>query len=144
MPKFVTIVVFLTGSVVANAQLSPDQVEARFRLLEERIRQLEAELAAVKGEAAPRRDPEPPPETQAAAPPLAPTPEVLPMAEVIPTAGAESDDFYAREFRMPFSGYMDYHFNKPEGESDLVECFDHQRNGCPISGAPSRSSCRNR
>jgi len=121
MAKFVTIIVFLMGSVVANAQLSPDQVEARFRLLEERIRQLEAELAAVKGEAAPRRDPEPPPETQAAAPPLAPTPEVLPMAEVIPTAGAESDDFYAREFRMPFSGYMDYHFNKPEGEPGTAD-----------------------
>ncbi len=43
------------------------------------------------------------------------------MAEVIPTTGTRSADFYARETRMPFSGYMDYHFNKPEGEPGVAD-----------------------
>jgi hypothetical protein len=40
----------------------------------------------------------------------------LPMAEVLPSPGTESADFFSREVRMPVSGYMDYHFNKPNGE----------------------------
>lgn len=106
--------VLLVAAALANAQTNaaPGQIEERFRLLEARILQLEAELAAVKGEEAPAiaaRVSVAPPE---AAPVQA---SVLPMAEVIPTSGTASGDLASRELRMPVSGYMDYHLNKPEG-----------------------------
>ena len=43
------------------------------------------------------------------------------MAEVIPTAGTASADFYSREIRMPVSGYMDFHVNKPQDEPGTAD-----------------------
>jgi hypothetical protein len=115
MPKFIALL--LVSAALANAQMSakPEEVEARFRLLESRILQLEAELAAVKGTENPVAAPE---QTAIArpAPASVQEPQSLPMAEVIPTAGANSGDLASREQRMPLSGYMDYHLNKRDGE----------------------------
>lgn len=115
--KFVLLALLLAAPASAQVKPTPDQIEERFRALEQRILDLEAELAAVKGEQPPEADPEeqPEPSVTAEASP-APEPQEPPMAEVIPTEGTHSADFYSREFRMPVSGYMDYHFNKPEGE----------------------------
>ena len=120
MTKF--LVVLVASAVLANAQVSatPEQIEERFRLLESRILQLEAELAAVKGEEVP--DPAPEQQTvarTALAPPAEPEP--LPMAEVIPTEGTASGETFSSEVRMPLSGYMDFHFNKPDGEPGVAD-----------------------
>lgn len=96
----------LASVLIVSAQTA-DPIEERFRLLEARIVQLEAELAALKGE-----DASAPLQTTSASA----VPERLPMAEVIPTAGTASEDFSTRELRMPLSGYMDFHLNKLEGE----------------------------
>jgi hypothetical protein len=48
-------------------------------------------------------------------------PPPLPMAEVLPSEGTRSADFSSREIRMPVSGYMDYHFNKPSGEPGAAD-----------------------
>ncbi|MDA1313416.1 MAG: hypothetical protein O2968_08795 [Acidobacteria bacterium] len=125
----------LCGQNSQPAQVDP--VEARFEMLEARIRQLEAELAALKGqdaespeeaEATPQQAVIAPP---AAAPQAAPTPQStaaaqpverpLPMAEVIPTDVTRSSREYSTETRMPFSGYMDSHFNKPEGDPAVAD-----------------------
>lgn len=121
MPKFIRIAVLtpvvclaLAGAAAParSAGLTPRQIEEKFALLEARIRQLEAELAAVKGESTTERErPAALAVTTSSPPPDAPPP---PIAEIIPTEGAESADFYAREIRMPVSGYMDFHVNKPE------------------------------
>ena len=113
------------------AALTPQQIEEKFALLEARIRQLEAELAAVKGETEAERvqvKPASPPPVESA-PPLSAlhsprstsSAASLPMAEVIPTAGAASADFYSREIRMPVSGYMDFHVNKPQDEPGTAD-----------------------
>ena len=107
-----------TAPAQAQAGLSPEQIEARFRVLEDRIKQLEAELAEVKGEPAPEPEPAAPAVTQFAP---EPEPAPLPMAEVIPTEGTESADFYSGEVRMPLSGYMDFHLNKPQGEPGTAD-----------------------
>jgi hypothetical protein len=127
----------LLSCSLVKAQTPPSQApsggapstEERFALLEERIRQLEAEITRLKGqkeEAEPPRPPEtqPTPSAQTAASPEPHPPQAgaeLPMAEVLPTAGTQSADFYSRETRMPFSGYMDYHFNKPNGEPGTAD-----------------------
>jgi hypothetical protein len=110
-----------------QAQVAPPEdsaVDRRFAQLEERIRQLETELAALKGEkpSSPAPDPASPATSAAVQTASSPAqrPE-LPMAEVIPTAGTRSAEFYSRETRMPFSGYMDYHFNKPQGEPGILD-----------------------
>ncbi len=114
------------GQMPATPRPEDAHIDRRFAQLEERIRQLEAELATLKGK---RPAPEQPasepgqPAARAAVPPVTPSgqqPEP-PMAEVIPTEGARSADFYSRETRMPFSGYMDYHFNKPEGGPGIAD-----------------------
>lgn len=106
-----------------SATAAKDTVEARFEMLEERIRQLESELAELKGEAkdSPPTPKPAPPTVAVAAPPPTPAPQPIvertpPMAEVIPTGGSRSSREYSTETRMPFSGYMDYHVNKAEGE----------------------------
>jgi hypothetical protein len=112
----------------ASAQVpagGPPSMEERFGLLEERIRQLEAEIARLKGEkaeAAPQAAPQPAAPVQTAEaqePRQPPAGTERPMAEVLPTAGAQSADLSSSETRMPFSGYMDYHFNKPDGEPGI-------------------------
>ena len=108
------------ASVAAQAWaagLTPRQIEEKFALLEARIRQLEAELAAVKGEPATEREKP----AEAATPQQAPEAAPPPIAEIIPTAGAASADFYSREIRMPVSGYMDFHVNKPEGRPGTAD-----------------------
>jgi hypothetical protein len=111
--------VLLPALAVAQAKLTPEQIEERFRLLEQRILDLEAELAAVKGQKAAEAQPQARLEPVVANVVAAEPEPQQPMAEVIPTEGTESADFYSREVRMPVSGYMDYHFNKPEGEPGI-------------------------
>jgi hypothetical protein len=123
----------------AARQPDPSDFERRMELLESRVRELEAELAALKGHragpgqqqpaapsapsagtalASPVGTPAPQPAAQAAPLPVA---EALPMAEVLPSEGTRSADFSSREFRMPVSGYMDYHFNKPNGRPGTAD-----------------------
>jgi hypothetical protein len=123
----------------AARQPDASDFERRMELLESRVRELEAELAALKGhQAGPGQQqpaaPSAPPPSTALAPPVgtpasqpaaqaAPLPvaEALPMAEVLPSEGTRSADFSSREFRMPVSGYMDYHFNKPDGQPGTAD-----------------------
>ncbi len=120
----------LFGQNAPPAETNP--VEARFEMLEARIKQLEAELAALKGRGSePQEEPEPSPQQAALAPPApAPQPAAaaqpaverpLPMAEVIPTDATRPGREYSTETRMPVSGYMDYHFNKPEGDPAVAD-----------------------
>ena len=113
----------LVSVLAAQPSATPEQdpVQARFEMLEERLRQLESEIAELKGEAkdSPQALEPAPPTVAVTAPPPAPQPVVeraLPMAEVIPTPATRSSGEYSTETRMPFSGYMDYHVNKAEGE----------------------------
>ena len=105
--------------VGAAADLTARQIEEKFALLEARILQLESELAAVKGQPAENLVKTTPPAPAEIDVPAVPAP--APMAEVIPTAGTDSADFYTREIRMPVSGYMDFHFNKPEDEPGTAD-----------------------
>jgi Phosphate-selective porin O and P len=108
---------------------SPD-FERRMELLEARVLELEAELAAWRAEKGDRAEqtaavgqtehtpaaaePEEQQPVEAAQPKLA-------MAEVLPREGTQSADFTSSEMRMPVSGYMDYHFNKPQGQPSTAD-----------------------
>ena len=93
------------------------------------MRELEAELAKLRGEETGQPDqpaqeaPQPiasvieTPVTQLSAA----SQQEAPMAEVLPSPGTSSADFTNREIRMPVSGYMDYHFNKPNGEPGTAD-----------------------
>ena len=93
----------------------------RVRQLEEQIRRMQTELEALKS-------PAPPAEAEAAAQPAsaaeASKGEQLPMAEVIPSEGGYAADGASEEMRMPFAGYMDFHFNK---EANLPGVADFHR-----------------
>lgn len=104
-------------------ELTPRQIEEKFALLEARIRQLETELAAVRDKQAGESEKPSAAVQRVAANPLPAAVEstLLPMAEIIPTAGTESADFYSREIRMPLSGYMDFHINKPESTPAIAD-----------------------
>jgi hypothetical protein len=107
-------------------QPDPAVLLRRMEVLEARVRELEAQLAAMKaGPGGHAEQPAPPQAAEAALASAAaeqiPQPaqasqRALPMAEVLSGAGTASADFASREIRMPVSGYMDYHFNKPEGQ----------------------------
>jgi hypothetical protein len=78
----------------AAGQAPPDPQARRIEELERRVQQLEQQLRELlAAKAAPARP--------AASQPLAPG----------PSSGSEPG-----ETRLPVSGYMDFHFNKPEGE----------------------------
>lgn len=115
---------FILASTLIGQSPEPagnDPVTFRLEMLEARIRQLEAEIAALKGE---DEEPSEKPETisrQSAAAVPAPEPEPLaerplPMAEVIPNDTDRSSREDSFEIRMPISGYMESHVNKAEGE----------------------------
>ena len=137
MPKFRRRAHFwlVAGSLLASSLLGQtsrpageDSVQVRFERLEERIRQLETELAALKDQdketaEEPRAIPQ---QAVAVSPPPSPEPQAvversLPMAEVIPTAASRSAQELSTETRLPVSGYMDYHFNKPEGDPGTAD-----------------------
>ncbi len=124
MPKnynwrsWVLIAWFAFAPTGVAAEMTARQIEEKFAILEARIRQLESELASVKGEPA-ESEVKPAPTAIAAEVDTKPAPML--MAEVIPTAGTESADFYSREIRMPVSGYMDFHFNKPKAEPGTAD-----------------------
>ena len=105
-------------------------------LLEARVRELEAELLALKGQKASQAEQQTVPDPKAGQSgqalasttgepakqqPVEAPRATLPMAEVLPSAGTRSADFSSREIRMPVSGYMDYHFNKPDGEPGTAD-----------------------
>ena len=99
MTKLSTLGLFALLAAAASGQTAPDPQTRRIEDLENRVRQLEQqlkELLAAKAEVAPRLA-----ETRAAPEPAPPAP---------PAPGLET------ETRLPVSGYMDFHFNKPQGE----------------------------
>jgi hypothetical protein len=113
---------------------TPD-LERRMELLEERVRELEAELAASRGDKTGHPEqPEAPSQVVQGEPALtaaageanlkqpgeAATPPP-PMAEVLPSEGTASADFSSSEMRLPVSGYMEYHFNKPDGQPGTAD-----------------------
>jgi hypothetical protein len=108
------------------------ELEQRLELLERRIAQLESQLAKANQQPAPEQaaaianqQPGPPPQTAGpAAPPAQPAAVAFaskPMAEVIDDGTQGAGDLSSREFRMPVSGYMDYHFNKPQDEPGVAD-----------------------
>ena len=114
--------VFSQSDGTGTAQARIEELEQRIAKLEERLRRIEAEpstaVEAPASEVA-EEDESPDPVPVAAAPPheaprqvTAPAP---PMAEVIPTKATSSVALDSAATRMPVSGYMDYHFNKPGG-----------------------------
>ena len=125
---------------VAVAEQFPDP-QARIRALEEQVRQLEERLArleasAVQPQAAvsvPAQAPSTPaapevsaPSTPAAlevsvppaeAPVEAPTGAATPVQTVSVTASSPPIKDSEESVRLPFAGYMEFHLNKPRGES---------------------------
>lgn len=100
---------------------SSDELFRRIEQLEERMREMASELAELKGLAAAQQRAS---QQKRAAPvpaPPAPREEKPPMAEVIPTEGIYPADFGTREIRMPVSGYMDFHVNKPESQPGIAD-----------------------
>lgn len=144
MPKLgciglLVLVIATLGGPLCHAQQpqrsGSEELLKRLDQLEARVRELEAELVRLRGaedapsesQQAPRGEIEPPQEIAAVAEPapprpaVEPTPAELPMAEILPSPGTSSADFSSREIRMPVSGYMDYHFNKPDGEPGTAD-----------------------
>ncbi|MCP5120532.1 MAG: hypothetical protein GY953_57800, partial [bacterium] len=98
---------FLSSSVLLGQQSVNAELLRKIELMEQRIRALETELAELKAEAEAAQG--------------APAPTLPPMAEVLPSEGTSSADFLDRETRMPVSGYMDFHLNKPSGEPAIAD-----------------------
>jgi hypothetical protein len=140
MPKFKTgyllgfVLATLAAPLVWAQQAQPPgsaDLLQRLDALEARVRELEAELVDLRGKEAGQKGPteavqpepgQPGPLAAAIeAPAQQQAPRQLPMAEVLPSPGTSSADFASREFRMPVSGYMDYHFNKPGGEPGTAD-----------------------
>ncbi len=107
---------FLSSSVLLGQQSVNAELLRKIELMEQRIRALETELAELKAEARGK-----PAEAEAEAAQGAPAPTLPPMAEVLPSEGTSSADFLDRETRMPVSGYMDFHVNKPSGEPAIAD-----------------------
>jgi len=107
----------LKAQGVDSGAAASESFQKRFEALEKRIRELEAELAELKGESqpvaeeTPKEPASPPPDVAAS---LADTGQDLPMAQVLRTGRPDAP--YSTETRLPVSGYMDYHFNKPDGD----------------------------
>ncbi|HSR67317.1 MAG TPA: hypothetical protein VLU25_05195 [Acidobacteriota bacterium] len=93
----------------------------KLEMLEERIRQLEGELAELKAEKAGREggkeEAQPP---QSVAGTEEEQDQELPMAEVLPTDEGVIA-YESSEVRMPYSGYMEFHFNKPESQPGIAD-----------------------
>jgi len=81
-------------AATALAQTAPDPQTRRIEQLENRVRQLEQQI-----------------EKLLAGPRVAAPPEPAPAPAAQPPPAPESV-----ESRLPLSGYMDFHFNKPRGE----------------------------
>ena len=131
-------VVWLVVSAPAQvpAQAQSTEQENRIGELEERVRQLEDMVQRLLRE---RSGTEAPVagEPAAEAPPVPTEPEVapamalredepaaqaeLPMAQVLPTETPQGEEVASTETRLPFSGYMDYHFNKPRDEPGTLD-----------------------
>lgn len=127
------------ANVLLNGQTSDTEharrdaeMEKRLELLEQRIVQLESLLKKGGSEPTPElaeRVPEPPPQPAQQQAPAAPSPAPTtavafadkPMAEVLSDGTAGAGDYLSRELRMPVSGYMDYHFNKPEDQPGIAD-----------------------
>ena len=131
--KVLSYLLFLAVLLVAAsapAQTGPADQQHRIGELEERVRQLEdlvQRLLAERPEEAEKPVAEPPAAAaQAEVPPLAPErrdePQAdLPMAEVLPAQAPRAGDLGSTETRLPFSGYMDYHFNKPDAQPGTLD-----------------------
>lgn len=114
---------------------SPD-VQSKLERLEERIRKLEAELTRLKGveregeRAAPERESDSVRPVAGAA--QTSQGDQPPMAEVLPSEEGNVIGYDSPEMRMPYSGYMEFHFNKPQGEPGIADfqrfvlLFGHQ------------------
>lgn len=79
------------------------KLEKRIELLEQRLRDLEGQKGLCV----------------AAAPGLAPPPAIAqaaPVASAVSQQPAAAAELASTETRLPVSGYMDFHFNKPRGE----------------------------
>ena len=95
------ITIALILAAAARGQAPPDAQARRIEELEKRVRQLEQLVAQLAGSKEPR--------AEAAAPPA---------AAVAAQAPARAE---AGETRLPVSGYMDFHFNKPRGEPGQLD-----------------------
>ena len=94
----------------AAAGQTSEAQDRRIEALEQRVRQLEQQLAEVLG-----RKPEPPVKPEAEP---GPAPAALVSA---PAALVPAENQGVGESRLPVSGYMDFHLNKPRGENGQLD-----------------------
>ena len=109
----------------AVAEQSPDP-QARIRALEEQVRQLEERLARLEASAvrpqaavsAPTTAPSTPASPEVSVPPVeAPAGTAAPVQAVSVTASSPPIKDSEESVNLPYAGYMEFHLNKPRGES---------------------------
>ncbi len=111
------------GTETSQARI--EELEKRIARLEERLRQLEAEpstaveepASGVTEEEGPTDSVSAPPDSSGEAPPQVASSAPTNVPEV-PDAG---QDLASSETRLPFSGYMDFHFNNVQNEPSQLD-----------------------
>jgi phosphate-selective porin len=123
----------LTGATSVFAQSTPavqpqrpaaatatDPAAAERARLREDLDRLEAQLRAIK-ERLQALEPSAPSPSAAAVPPAAPAPPTSTTPTIVQTASAQTEPAEFESRTGPISGYMDFHFNKPEGGDGVLD-----------------------
>ncbi len=113
------------SDTTGTAQARIEELEQRIAKLEERLRRIEAEpstaVEAPASEVA-EEDESPDPVPVAAAPPHeAPQQVIGSVPTSTPEVPDEGRDLASSETRLPFSGYMDFHFNNAQNEPSQLD-----------------------
>ena len=111
------------GTETAQARI--EELEKRIARLEERLRQLEAEPSTAVEEPASEVAEEEGPTDPVSAPADPPGEAPPRVASSVPTSVPEvpdaGQDLASSETRLPFSGYMDFHFNNAQNEPSQLD-----------------------
>ena len=113
------------SDTTGTAQARIEELEQRIAKLEERLRRIEAEpstaVEAPASEVA-EEDESPDPVPVAAVPPHEAPQQVTASAPTsTPEIPDEGRDLASSETRLPFSGYMDFHFNNAQNEPSQLD-----------------------
>src|SRR5688572_9274553 len=105
---------FAQAPAQASAQVPADPVTAERARLREDVDRLEAQLRAIKDRLQALEPASPAPSAAAASSPA-------PAPPVVQTAAAPTEPVEFESRTGPISGYMDFHFNKPEGDAGVLD-----------------------